>query len=86
MNGDNITVVCSDSAGAEWCDLIVSIQTSARQIDDLAYPATSGRALNVSAGGVADADAVAISTDAGRPTTWRPCSTAPAGRRSRSSN
>ena len=27
MNGDNITVVCSDAAGAEWCDLTVNIQT-----------------------------------------------------------
>lgn len=35
MNGDNITVVMSDAAGAEWCDVIVNIQTSARQIDDL---------------------------------------------------
>lgn len=35
MNGDNVTVVCSDAAGAEWYDLIVNIQTSARQIDDL---------------------------------------------------
>jgi hypothetical protein len=36
MNGDNITVVLSDAAGDEWCDVIVNIQTSARQIDDLA--------------------------------------------------
>jgi hypothetical protein len=63
MNGDNITVVCSDSAGAEWCDLIINIQTAARQVDDLAYPATSGRSMNVSAGGVVDADMTAVSTD-----------------------
>jgi len=36
MNGDNITVVCSDAAGAEWRDLVINIQTSASQIDDLA--------------------------------------------------
>lgn len=36
MNGDNITVICSDAAGDEWCDLTVNIQTSTRQIDDLA--------------------------------------------------
>jgi hypothetical protein len=35
MNGDNITVIFSDAAGAEWCDLIVNIQTSAEQIDTL---------------------------------------------------
>lgn len=38
MNGDNITVVCVDAAGAEWYDLMLNIQTSARQIDDLATP------------------------------------------------
>ena len=27
MNGDNVTVVCSDAAGTEWCDLTVNIQT-----------------------------------------------------------
>lgn len=37
MNGDNITVTCIDAAGAEWCDLVVNLQTSSRQIDDLAY-------------------------------------------------
>lgn len=36
MNGDNITVVGADAAGAEWDEIIVSIQTSAQQIDDLA--------------------------------------------------
>lgn len=39
MNGDNVTVICSDASGGEWKDLIVSIQTAARQIDDLATPA-----------------------------------------------
>jgi len=36
MNGGNVTVIFSDAAGAEWCDLIVNIQTSATQIDGLA--------------------------------------------------
>ena len=36
MNGGNITVIFSDAAGAEWCDLIVNIQTTATQIDGLA--------------------------------------------------
>lgn len=35
MNGDNITIVFSDAAGAEWDDCIINIQTSVRQIDDL---------------------------------------------------
>jgi len=38
MNGDNIQVILSDASGAEWCDLIVNIQTTARQVDDLLYP------------------------------------------------
>ena len=56
MNGDNITVVASDASGAEWYDLVVNIQTTARQIDDLAYPATSGRSLTVAATGEAAAN------------------------------
>lgn len=36
MTADNVTVVFSDVAGDEWCDLIVNIPTAARQIDDLA--------------------------------------------------
>jgi len=56
MNGDNIIFVASDAAGAEWCDQIVNIQTSARQIDDLAFPTVSGRSLDVTATGGAGVD------------------------------
>jgi len=49
MNGDNIVVQFVDAAGAEWCDAHINIQTSARQIDDLAFPVTSGRGINVDA-------------------------------------
>lgn len=63
MNGDNIWVQFSDAAGAEWCDFAVNIQTSARGVDDLAYPATTGRSMVVSASGVVDAQVKAI--DAG---------------------
>jgi hypothetical protein len=35
-NGDNLTVIFSDAAGAEWNDLSVNIQTAANQFDDLA--------------------------------------------------
>lgn len=56
MTGDNITVVCSDAAGAEWADQIFNIQTSARGVADLAFPATSGRSLAVDASGNAAAD------------------------------
>lgn len=51
MNGDNIQVTFIDAAGAQWCDLAVNIQTADRQVNDLAYPATSGRSLLVNATG-----------------------------------
>jgi hypothetical protein len=35
MNGDNIMVTFIDQAGAQWCDLAISIQTSVKQMDDL---------------------------------------------------
>src|SRR3990167_10206195 len=56
MNGGNVTLICSDAAGAEWCDLTINIQTSARQVDDLAFPVTSGRGLDVTATGAAGID------------------------------
>lgn len=56
MNGDNITIIFSDAAGSEWDDLVVNLQTTARQIDDLAYPTVSGRSLDVSSGGEAGVD------------------------------
>lgn len=60
MTADNVTVVCIDAAGAEWCDLAFNLQTAARQIDDLAYPATSGRSMVVDAAGLVDANAVKV--------------------------
>jgi hypothetical protein len=35
MNGDNIQLIASDAAGAEWKDVIVNIQTASQQVDDL---------------------------------------------------
>ena len=32
--GDNLTIIFSDAAGAEWCDLTVNIQTSAQTLDE----------------------------------------------------
>jgi hypothetical protein len=60
MNGDDIMVVCSDSVGAQWCDLTIWIKTSTRQTDDLAFPATSGRSMVVDAAGLVDANAVKV--------------------------
>ena len=51
MNGDRITVIFSDAAGAEWTDLLIDIPTSVRQIDDLSYPTVSGRSTDVLATG-----------------------------------
>ena len=62
MTGDNIIVMASDAAGAEWCDQMWCLQTTARQIDDLAYPTVSGRSTDTDADGNVDArlaDAVA---------------------------
>ena len=58
MTADNLVVQCVDAAGAEWCDLLINIATAARQIDDLAYPATSGRSMVVDAAGLVDANMV----------------------------
>lgn len=51
MTADNVVVQFVDAAGAEWCDLFVNLQTTARQIDDLAFPTTTGRSLLVDAAG-----------------------------------
>jgi hypothetical protein len=56
MTADNVTLVFSDAAGAEWDDVIINIQTAARQIDDLAYPTVSGRSVDVTATGAAGID------------------------------
>jgi hypothetical protein len=56
MNGDNVTLVCSDAAGAEWCDLLLNIQTSTRQVDDLAFPTVSGRSTDTTATGAVGID------------------------------
>lgn len=60
MNGANATVVAVDAAGAEWCDQLINWQTSARQVDDLAYPATTGRSMVVDANGLVDATTVKV--------------------------
>jgi hypothetical protein len=65
MNGDNIVVIGSDAAGAEWDDVFINIQTAVRQIDDLAFPTTSGRSIDVTAGGEVGIDWANI----GSPTT-----------------
>ncbi len=41
MDADNVAVVFSDAAGDEWQDLVLNIQTTAQQIDDLSTLAQS---------------------------------------------
>lgn len=72
MNGDVITVQCVDAAGAQWDDVLVVINTSVRNVDDLAFPATSGRSMVVDASGLVDANAVKVGpTGAGTAQTAR---------------
>lgn len=60
VNGDNLSIVFNDAAGAEWCDLTINIQTVLRRFDDLAYPATSGRSMVVDVDGLVDVNAVKV--------------------------
>ena len=55
MNADNVTVLFSDAAGAQWCDLVINLQTAANQFDDLA----TASALSTVAGYV-DTEVAAI--------------------------
>lgn len=60
MTGDNIQIIGSDVAGAEWCDFLNNIQTSSRQVDDLAFPNVSGRGQDVSSTGEVESNLVQI--------------------------
>jgi len=60
MNGDRISVIFSDAAGAQWTDLFIDIPTSVRQIDDLAFPTVTGRSFDVLATGEVAPDFGAI--------------------------
>ncbi len=58
MNGDNISVIFSDAAGAEWHDLSVLLQTATQQVDDLASQASL-----TTIGGYLDTEIAAILAD-----------------------
>jgi len=51
MNHDDIVIQFTDASGAEWHEKIVHIQTTTRGLDNLAYPTTSGRSIDVTATG-----------------------------------
>lgn len=71
MNGDYIIVQTkTGTAGAKTA--VNVMYTTARQIDDLAYPATSGRSMVVDANGLVDANMVKLGpTGAGTAQTAR---------------
>lgn len=58
MNGDNISVIFSDDAGAEWHDLSILLQTATQQVDDLASQASVN-----TIGGYLDTEIAAILAD-----------------------
>jgi hypothetical protein len=69
MTADVVTLIFRDAAGAEWNDVSVHIATVARQIDDLAFPNTSGRGLDVSTDGDTEANVTKwLGTAAATPT------------------
>lgn len=37
-NGDNLTIILSDAAGSEWCDVTINLQTVPVRFDGLATP------------------------------------------------
>lgn len=45
MTADNIVIQCVDAAGAEWCDQLINLQTTASQLDDLATAANLSTVL-----------------------------------------
>ena len=60
MNADNIQLICSDAAGGEWKDVIINIQTTTQQIDDLSSSTSiTGVNTNVDAAETAILAAVA---------------------------
>jgi len=72
MNADNVTVIFTDAAGGQWCDLVINLQTAAGQFDDIAAikaktdalpasPAAVGSAMTLATNAV---NAAAVATDA----------------------
>ena len=65
MNGDKIMVQCIDAAGAEWDDVLIFIDATVANVDDIVRSTTPANTLDVSAGGEAGIDWANI----GSPTT-----------------
>ena len=56
MNGDNILLVASDAAGAEWCDLILILHPASKQFNDIGIVTTLPSIPNnwITTAGIAD--------------------------------
>jgi len=52
MTADNVVIQCVDATGAEWCDQLINLQTTASQLDDLA---TAANLAVLSLSAIADA-------------------------------
>lgn len=63
MDADNVTVVFSDQSGGEWDDAIMTIQTTAQQIDDLALQSSVDGIGSDIATVDANVDAILVDTD-----------------------
>lgn len=65
-NADNLSIVFSDAAGAEWCDLTINLQTAAKQFDDLASQTTADNIysrLGAPVGASISADIAGVQSD-----------------------
>ena len=52
MTADRVTVLFHDQAGAEWCDLSLTLETAAQQFDDLAATADLAGLISFPAGAI----------------------------------
>lgn len=60
MNGDKIVVTAIDAAGAEWSDVLIFIDATTANVDDLVRATTPANTLDVTAGGEAEANVKTI--------------------------
>ncbi|MGR3303799.1 MAG: hypothetical protein ACUZ8I_15040, partial [Candidatus Scalindua sp.] len=56
MNGNKIMVQCIDAAGAEWDDVLIFIDATVVNVDDVVRSTTPANTLDVAASGEAEAD------------------------------
>lgn len=57
MNGDKILVQCIDVAGGEWDDVMIFIDATVANVDDVVRSTTPANSLDVSAAGAVDLNA-----------------------------